>query len=56
MAIWQFFKSKARVRSKPEQAPDIQVDYSYTQWRHAQMSQLVSNYHAACDSTERSPA
>lgn len=56
MAIWQFFKSTTRAARKAEQAPDLQVDFSYTQWRHAQMEQLVRNYHQACDSCESAPA
>ncbi len=56
MAIWNLFKSKSRISAKAEPAADMQVDYSYTQWRHAQMQQAVHNYHAACDSTESAPA
>lgn len=27
----------------------LQIDYSYTQWRYAQMQQLESNYTAQCE-------
>ncbi len=30
----------------PGAAPDLQVDYSYDQWRHAQMQHLEWNYSA----------
>lgn len=27
----------------------LQIDYSYNQWRHAQMQQLERNYEAQCE-------
>lgn len=45
MALRHFFKPA-------EQAPELEVDYSYTQWRYAQMLQLERNYRAACDTVE----
>lgn len=57
MAIRQFIQSITQRSAQPnEQAPDLQVDFSYTQWRRAQMEQLVTNYHAACDSCDSAPA
>lgn len=58
MAIRNLIKAIGQRRSKQadEQAPDLQVDFSYTQWRHAQMEQLVRNYHQACDTAEGAPA
>ena len=57
MAIRNLLKAVTQ-RRKPvaEQAPDLQVDFSYTQWRHAQMEQLVSNYQRACDTCDSAPA
>lgn len=57
MALRKLFKAVTQRRVKPavETAPDLQVDFSYTQWRHAQMEQLVRNYHQACDSVEGAP-
>lgn len=58
MAIRNLLKAVIGRRTRPaaEQAPDLQVDFSYTQWRHAQMEQLVRNYHQACDSCDGAPA
>ncbi len=58
MALRNFLKTIIARRTRPavQQAPDLQVDFSYTQWRHAQMEQLVRNYHQACDSCESAPA
>jgi hypothetical protein len=28
---------------------NLQADYSYSQWRHAQMQQLERNYRAVCE-------
>lgn len=56
MAIRHFIQSIAQRKQKPaEQAPDLQVDFSHTQWRHAQMEQSVRNYHQACDVCEGAP-
>jgi hypothetical protein len=52
MAIRNLFKSGNPVRSKSEQAADLQVDYSYNQWRHAQMEHLERSYRAACESVD----
>jgi hypothetical protein len=58
MAIRNLIKAVTDRRgvSAAQQAPDLQVDFSYTQWRHAQMEQLVRNYHQACDTCEGAPA
>lgn len=52
MALPYFAKTATFVRSKTEQEPELQVDFSYTQWRHAQMLQQERNYRAACESIE----
>ena len=52
MAVSYFSKTTVSVRPKPGQPTDHQVDYSYTQWRYAQMLQLERNYLAACDSID----
>lgn len=52
MAIRFFFKSAKPARPKAEPAPDLQVDYSYTQWRYAQMLQLERNYLSACEAVD----
>lgn len=51
MALRYFFNSAVQ-DPKAEQAPDLQVDYSYTQWRYAQMLQLERSYRAACESVD----
>jgi hypothetical protein len=57
MAIRQIIQSITQRQQKPaDQAPDLQVDFSYTQWRHAQMEQAVRNYQQACDVCEGAPA
>ncbi len=48
-------RPSAKAGQRPEQANDLQVDDSHTQWRHAQMEQLERSYLAACDAVE-SPA
>jgi hypothetical protein len=40
-----FFTGLAR----PQQGEGAQQDYSYNQWRHAQMRQMEGNYAAACE-------
>ncbi len=52
MALRYFSKTSVSVHPKAGQPTDHQVDYSYTQWRYAQMLQLERNYHAACDSAD----
>ena len=52
MALRYFSKTTVSVRPKAGQPADHQVDYSYTQWRYAQMLQLARNYQAACDSAD----
>ena len=49
MALRYFSKTTVSVQPKTGQPNDHQVDYSYIQWRHAQMLQLERNYQAACD-------
>lgn len=57
MALRDIFRPAALARTsqapaKADQAHEHQVDYSYTQWRYAQMLQLERNYCAACASVE----
>lgn len=52
MALPYFSKTTVSVRPKAGQPTDHQVDYSYTQWRYAQMLQLERNYQAACESVD----
>ncbi len=49
MALRNFFKPA-------EQVSDLQVDYSYTQWRYAQMLQLERNYRAVCETVDGAAA
>ena len=52
MALRYFSKTTVSVRPKAGQPADHQVDYSYTQWRYAQMLQRERNHQAACDSAD----
>lgn len=45
-----FFKGKV------QPGEGLQADYSYTQWRHAQMQQLEGDYAAQCERDLRSGA
>lgn len=61
MALRDIFKPATPARTsqastKAEQAHDHQVDYSYTQWRYAQMLQLERNYLSACASVDGAAA
>ena len=61
MALRYFSKSAALSRTpqaaaKAGQDADLQVDYSYTQWRYAQMLQLERNYLAGCDAVDSAAA
>jgi len=56
MALRNLFKPAPAPRPKAEQANDLQVDYSYTQWRHAQMQYLERSYLAACGAVDKTAA
>ncbi len=59
MAIRHSFNPAALSRTpqtQAEAAPELQVDYSHTQWRQAQMLQLERGYLAACAGVEAATA
>jgi hypothetical protein len=40
---------EARKRAAATIGSNLQADYSYSQWRHAQMKQLERNYRVVCE-------
>jgi hypothetical protein len=43
----------ARNRNHAPLSEEVKADYSYSQWRHAQMQQLDRNYRAVCNATRQ---
>lgn len=43
----------ARNREPAPLQDGIKADYSYSQWRHAQMQQLERNYRVVCNATRQ---
>jgi hypothetical protein len=43
----------ARTRDHAPLPDEVKADYSYSQWRQAQMQQLERNYRAVCNRTRQ---